>query len=171
MIPKKKESNYMSISSYMKGQLQTSWAIHETCFDAHERLWSGVLTYTPVDGDTSWKGTNDKSELYIFLLTMIGYLIRTDRSWSWACTLAISHSTSSKTTYGVCIGLKPHEAESLVGLLEREKRYAGNPLFVPIALAELYIQTTIAMNRRHNKDFYNIQTAMKTDYYIISPKV
>ncbi|QKX57884.1 uncharacterized protein TRUGW13939_05004 [Talaromyces rugulosus] len=111
------------------------------------------------------------SNAIMFLLTMAGYLIRTDRSWSCACTLAISHNASSKTTYGVCIGLKPYEAESLVGFLQREKRYAGNPLFVAVALVEIYIQVTMAMNRRHNKDFYNIQTAMKTDYYIISPKV
>jgi hypothetical protein len=102
---------------------------------------------------------------------MVGYLIRTDRSWSYACTLAISHNASSKTTYGVCIGLKKSEAENLVGFLQREKRYAGNPLFVPVALVGLYVQVTMAINRRHNQDFYNIQTAMKTDYYIASPKV
>jgi hypothetical protein len=100
---------------------------------------------------------------------MLGYLIRSDRSWRWACILAISHNASTNTTYGVCIELLPGETDDLVGYLKREKRFAGNPLFIPIALAELYISTTMTMNRRHNEDFYNIQTSMKTDYYIKSP--
>jgi hypothetical protein len=97
------------------------------------------------------------------LLTVTGYLVRCDRSWGWACTLAISHNASSNTTYGVCIDLREENAMDLIVYLERRKWYAENPLFVPILLARLYIRTTITINRRHNKDFYDIQTSMKTD--------
>lgn len=135
------------------------------------------MTYTPVTSNDLWKGMllnkhNPTPESHdTSLLIWVGYLVRSDRSWGWACTLAISHNTSSNTTYGVCIDLREREVAHLIDYLEREKRHAGNPLFAPIALARLYIRATITINRRHNKDFYDIQISMETDDYIKSPKV
>jgi hypothetical protein len=131
------------------------------------------MNYAPVSDDALWKGMifnkNNLTPKDITLLTVTGYLVRCDRSWGSACTLAISHNSSSNSTYGVCIDLREREAAVLIAYLERQKQCAGNPLFVPISLAKLYIRATITINRRHNKDFYDIQTSMKTDDYIKSP--
>lgn len=101
----------------------------------------------------------------------VGYLIKSDSSWGFACTLAVSYNTSSNAVYGVCIGLNDSKARSWTKLLLRERRCAGNPLFLPTTFSWLYIRTTININRRHSKDFYDIQISMETDDYIQSPKI
>jgi hypothetical protein len=146
------------------------WKIPRELFDAHDHLWSGAMTYAP---GGSWNGMHLRIRNFsasVVLsnqsLTVIGYLVRSDRGWGWACTLAISHNASSNTTYGVCIGLEEIETQDLLFYLQREGRHAVNPLFMPIALTQFYLRSTIIMNRVHNDNFFNIQYSMKTDYYL-----
>lgn len=96
--------------------------------------------------------------------------MRFDKSWSWSCTLAIVHDGSSMTTYGVCMGLQLSEFDSLKRYLEGEPHFAERPLFVPIAIANLYIPTTTAMNDQHDNKFFDIQNRMKTTHFIRGPK-
>jgi hypothetical protein len=176
ILPRKADSKSMSFSPYTRHQLSAHWKMPQACFVAHDHLWSGVMTYGPDTSGDQWKGMlldkhNHPPESHgTSPLTVVVYLVRNDRSWAWACTLVVSHNAILNTTYAVCIDLKESETESLMNYFKSEKKCAGNPLFAPIAPAHLYIRATITINRRHNKDFYDIQTSMKTDYYIKSPK-
>ncbi|EPE24519.1 hypothetical protein GLAREA_08371 [Glarea lozoyensis ATCC 20868] len=97
-------------------------------------LWSGAIAFPSI--------TNG-----VISSRKLCYIIRVDRGWDWACTLAITYDADSRTANAICIGLRPYQVVLLERYIHKRKGCTDNPLFLdgdrqPLDLVEFASKLT-----------------------------
>jgi hypothetical protein len=92
-------------------------------------------------------------------------MIRFMYSLAFKGTLAISHDSSTSSTYGICFGINTTEINALFSQLHVEKEHAYQAFLVPLLMIDMALDGLHEFSLKTHQDFLPVREAMGCNIY------